>query len=70
MEVSDRGCADRLASSQHDRLNVERRLSEAPVGSMGSQVRTSDVARLMELFQVRALPQRRTHVLTNADLPS
>ncbi|KIJ63663.1 hypothetical protein HYDPIDRAFT_91975 [Hydnomerulius pinastri MD-312] len=36
---------------KHDRLNVERRLSEAPVGSMGSQVRTSDVARLMELFQ-------------------
>ncbi|KAF9242317.1 hypothetical protein BU15DRAFT_44149 [Melanogaster broomeanus] len=36
---------------KNDRLNVERRLSAAPVGSMGSQVRTSDVARLMELFQ-------------------
>lgn len=38
---------------QHDRQNVERRISDAPVGSLGSQVRTSDVARLMELFQVR-----------------
>ncbi|KAN0094674.1 hypothetical protein V8E55_002961 [Tylopilus felleus] len=36
---------------KHDRLDVERRLSEAPVGSVGSQVRTSDVSRLMELFQ-------------------
>ncbi|KAF8842845.1 hypothetical protein BDN67DRAFT_965290 [Paxillus ammoniavirescens] len=40
---------------KHDRLNVERRLSEAPVGSIGSQVRTSDVARLMELFQTSLL---------------
>ena len=39
--------------TQHDRQNVERRISDAPVGSLGSQVRTSDVARLMELFQVR-----------------
>lgn len=39
--------------AQHDRENVERRISNAPVGSLGSQVRTSDVARLMELFQVR-----------------
>ncbi|KAI6038602.1 hypothetical protein EDC04DRAFT_2569513 [Pisolithus marmoratus] len=38
---------------KHDRLNVERRILEAPVGSIGSQVRTSDVARLMELFQAR-----------------
>ncbi|KAN0094681.1 hypothetical protein V8E55_002968 [Tylopilus felleus] len=38
-------------SRYHDRLDVERRLSEAPVGSVGSQVRTSDVSRLMELFQ-------------------
>ncbi|KAG2057990.1 hypothetical protein BDR06DRAFT_951107 [Suillus hirtellus] len=36
---------------KHDRLNVERRLNESPVGSSGSQVRTSDIARLMELFQ-------------------
>lgn len=38
-------------SFKHDRQNVERRISDAPVGSLGSQVRTSDVARLMELFQ-------------------
>ncbi|KAG8216053.1 hypothetical protein J3R82DRAFT_8053 [Butyriboletus roseoflavus] len=36
---------------KHDRLDVERRLSEAVMGSVGSQVRTSDIARLMELFQ-------------------
>lgn len=36
---------------KHDRLNVERRLNDSPVGSSGSQVRTSDIARLMELFQ-------------------
>ncbi|KAG2347083.1 hypothetical protein BDR05DRAFT_958549 [Suillus weaverae] len=36
---------------KHDRLNVERRLNSSPVGSSGSQVRTSDIARLMELFQ-------------------
>lgn len=32
---------------QHDRLNVERRL-----GDSAGQIRTSDIARLMELFQV------------------
>lgn len=31
---------------------MERRLSEAPIGSVGSQLRTSDISRLMELFQV------------------
>ncbi|KAH7925360.1 hypothetical protein BV22DRAFT_1011455 [Leucogyrophana mollusca] len=36
---------------KHDRLSVERRLNESPVGSIGSQVKTSDIARLMELFQ-------------------
>ncbi|KAJ6590977.1 hypothetical protein DFH09DRAFT_908072 [Mycena vulgaris] len=36
---------------KHDRLNVERRMSEAPQGSNVRNVRTSDVARLMELFQ-------------------
>ncbi|KAG6380182.1 hypothetical protein JVT61DRAFT_8271 [Boletus reticuloceps] len=36
---------------KYDRLDLERRLSEAPVGSVGSQVRTSDISRLMELFQ-------------------
>ncbi|KAH0831186.1 hypothetical protein J3R83DRAFT_13763 [Lanmaoa asiatica] len=40
---------------KHDRLDVERRLSEAPMGSVGSQVRASDIARLMEMFQVRLL---------------
>ncbi|KAI9460660.1 hypothetical protein HD554DRAFT_1569913 [Boletus coccyginus] len=36
---------------KYDRLDVERRLSEAPIGSVGSQLRTSDISRLMELFQ-------------------
>ncbi|KAG6333108.1 hypothetical protein ID866_5983 [Astraeus odoratus] len=36
---------------KRDRETVERRISEAPVGSIGSHVRTSDVARLMEMFQ-------------------
>ncbi|KAG9307961.1 hypothetical protein JVU11DRAFT_12767 [Chiua virens] len=40
---------------RHDRLDVERRLSQAVVGSLGSQVRTSDIARLMELFQYSLL---------------
>ncbi|KAH8998050.1 hypothetical protein EDB92DRAFT_1941683 [Lactarius akahatsu] len=34
---------------KHDRLNVERRLSDA---NGSGQIRTSDIARLMELFQV------------------
>ncbi|KAH7882938.1 hypothetical protein F5I97DRAFT_1960037 [Phlebopus sp. FC_14] len=36
---------------KYDRLDLERRLSEAPVGNIGAQVRPSDIARLMELFQ-------------------
>ncbi|KAF8556617.1 hypothetical protein OG21DRAFT_1506373 [Imleria badia] len=36
---------------KHDRHDVERRLSEALPGSVASQVRTSDISRLMELFQ-------------------
>ncbi|KAG2136028.1 hypothetical protein DEU56DRAFT_364890 [Suillus clintonianus] len=36
---------------KHERLNVERRLNDSPAGSSGSQVRTCDIARLMELFQ-------------------
>ena len=43
---------------QHDRLNVERRLSNAAqsteaLGSPVGDIKTSDIARLMELFQVR-----------------
>lgn len=38
--------------SQHDRLNVERRVSEhSNADSRQSVIKTSDVARLMELFQ-------------------
>ena len=38
--------------TQHDRLSVERRITDST--SIGP-VRTSDIARLMELFQVRKL---------------
>ena len=38
--------------SQHDRINVERRVQEAPADSKYRNVKTSDIARLMELFQV------------------
>ena len=47
-----------MRGQQHDRINVERRLSnaaqstEALASSLGD-VKTSDIARLMELFQVR-----------------
>ncbi|KAK6974961.1 hypothetical protein R3P38DRAFT_567656 [Favolaschia claudopus] len=44
---------------KHDRLNVERRLAETQPGSDVRNVRTSDIARLMELFQVGCLPARR-----------
>ncbi|KAJ7704397.1 hypothetical protein B0H17DRAFT_1224407 [Mycena rosella] len=43
---------------KHDRLNVERRLAEAPQGSEVRNVKTSDVARLMELFQSSLLKYR------------
>ncbi|KAJ7792655.1 hypothetical protein B0H14DRAFT_2469919 [Mycena olivaceomarginata] len=43
---------------KHDRLNVERRMSETPQGSDVRNVRTSDVARLMELFQSSLLKYR------------
>ncbi|KDQ49112.1 hypothetical protein JAAARDRAFT_717595 [Jaapia argillacea MUCL 33604] len=36
---------------KHDRLNVERRVSEAPADSNNANVKVSDIARLMELFQ-------------------
>ncbi|TFK75628.1 hypothetical protein BDN72DRAFT_786875 [Pluteus cervinus] len=36
---------------KHDRLNVQRRVAEASEGAPGRGVKTSDVARLMELFQ-------------------
>ncbi|KIK68285.1 hypothetical protein GYMLUDRAFT_35665 [Collybiopsis luxurians FD-317 M1] len=38
-------------SFKHDRLNVERRLTEVPPDSGVNRVKTSDIARLMELFQ-------------------
>ncbi|KAJ3888665.1 hypothetical protein GG344DRAFT_79548 [Lentinula edodes] len=38
-------------SFKHDRLNVERRMTEVPPDSGISRVKTSDIARLMELFQ-------------------
>ncbi|KAJ3984032.1 hypothetical protein F5890DRAFT_1554448 [Lentinula detonsa] len=38
-------------SFKHDRLNVERRMLEVPPDSGVSRVKTSDIARLMELFQ-------------------
>ncbi|KAJ7253037.1 hypothetical protein B0H12DRAFT_601955 [Mycena haematopus] len=43
---------------KHDRLNVERRIAEIPPGSDVRNVRTSDVARLMELFQSSLLKYR------------
>ncbi|KAJ7028689.1 hypothetical protein C8F04DRAFT_963618 [Mycena alexandri] len=43
---------------KHDRLNVERRMAETPPGSDVRNVRTSDVARLMELFQSSLLKYR------------
>ncbi|KAG7089400.1 hypothetical protein E1B28_011088 [Marasmius oreades] len=38
-------------SFKHDRLNVERRLQDSPPESGIHRVKTSDIARLMELFQ-------------------
>ncbi|KAK0183903.1 hypothetical protein F5146DRAFT_1067861 [Armillaria mellea] len=38
-------------SFKHDRLNVERRIGEAQEGSGIRKITTSDIARLMELFQ-------------------
>ncbi|KAE9390639.1 hypothetical protein BT96DRAFT_833178 [Gymnopus androsaceus JB14] len=38
-------------SFKHDRLNVERRMTEGPPDSGINRVKTSDIARLMELFQ-------------------
>ncbi|KAF7293019.1 hypothetical protein MIND_01201200 [Mycena indigotica] len=43
---------------KHDRLNVERRIIDMPQGSDLLSVRTSDVARLMELFQSSLLKYR------------
>ncbi|KAF7366723.1 hypothetical protein MSAN_00930400 [Mycena sanguinolenta] len=43
---------------KHDRLSVERRIAETPLGSDVRNVRTSDVARLMELFQSSLLKYR------------
>ncbi|KAF7329743.1 hypothetical protein MKEN_00237600 [Mycena kentingensis (nom. inval.)] len=43
---------------KHDRLNVERRVVDVPQGSDMHNVRTSDIARLMELFQSSLLKYR------------
>lgn len=43
---------------QHDRLNVGRRIAEAQGSELAASVvsvKTSDIARLMELFQVRSI---------------
>ncbi|KAJ6613599.1 hypothetical protein B0H10DRAFT_1805148 [Mycena sp. CBHHK59/15] len=45
-------------SFKHDRINVERRMAETSPGSDLLNVRTSDVARLMELFQSSLLKYR------------
>ena len=37
--------------NQHDRLNVEKRIADGSATQSGL-VKTSDIARLMELFQV------------------
>jgi hypothetical protein len=44
---------------QHDRLSVERRIAEAQMQPAAAAVKTSDVARLMELFQARRAPRSR-----------
>lgn len=41
-----------ISLNQHDRMSVERRVADAPDGARSRGVRTSDVSRLMELFQV------------------
>lgn len=38
--------------SQHDRADVQKRINDAPNELSVHQIRTSDIARLMELFQV------------------
>ncbi|KAJ7625098.1 hypothetical protein DFH06DRAFT_1008378 [Mycena polygramma] len=43
---------------KHDRINVERRMAETSDSSYVRNVRTSDVARLMELFQSSLLKYR------------
>lgn len=45
------GQQDMIPFPQHDRLNVERRVSESTADSKQQTVKTSDVARLIELFQ-------------------
>ncbi|ESK98018.1 hypothetical protein Moror_454 [Moniliophthora roreri MCA 2997] len=45
-------------SFKHDRLNVERRLQDSPPDSGIQRVKTSDIARLMELFQSSLLKYR------------
>lgn len=44
-----------LTVDQHDRMTVERRVADAPSDSRSRNVKTSDIARLMELFQVTSL---------------
>jgi hypothetical protein len=54
-----------LKTRQHDRLNVERRMSES-ADSKQQTVKTSDVARLMELFQSSLLKYREYQPVSNS----
>lgn len=44
--------ADLAILLKHDRLNVEKRTMESNENGSNGKVKTSDIARLMELFQV------------------
>ncbi|KAJ8083104.1 hypothetical protein PM082_008972 [Marasmius tenuissimus] len=54
-------------SFKHDRLNVERRLQESPPDSGIQKVKTSDIARLMELFQSSLLKYWRFDPFANEE---
>ncbi|KAF9267949.1 hypothetical protein L218DRAFT_970745 [Marasmius fiardii PR-910] len=54
-------------SFKHDRLNVERRLQDSPPESGIHRVKTSDIARLMELFQSSLLKYWKFEPFTDED---
>ena len=56
--------------SQHDRADVQKRINDAPNELSVHQIRTSDIARLMELFQVRAVPLSSFSLCTNSYVQS
>ena len=63
-----------LTALQHDRLNVERRLSNVgqsteALGSPLGEIKTSDIARLMELFQVSPSPLPLHCMITSSPRP-